>query len=153
MEETRGFTLIELMITVAIIGLLASLAIPQYQAFLLRSKRAELPMNTDAIRTVEQAYRAEWSFFTACALAPTTVGRQRRPFPYRIGGVGDWNMLGWVPDGPGFGQYEVSATFGQGDDAHFTANGYGDIDGDANLSHYQGTEVIKPIMMTGNTVY
>ena len=75
LRQTRrhAFTLIELMITVSIIGILAAIALPRYEAFLVRAKRAELPMNLDAIRSNEIGYHAEWDVYTSCELSPNEV--------------------------------------------------------------------------------
>ncbi len=149
-----GFTLIELMISVAIVGILASIAIPQYELFLLRSKRAELPLNVDGIRTVEQGYHAEWGFYTATELTPVVVpGRERDAWPLSLSATNSWTLLGWSPDGPVYGQYGVTANTEALDLAEFQASGYTDIDGDGNLAHYLATPAFKPYQTTQNTVY
>lgn len=51
MNAQKGFTLIELMIVIAIIGILAAIAIPQYQNYIARSQVAEAFTLADGIKT------------------------------------------------------------------------------------------------------
>ena len=58
-RKNRGFTLIELMIVVAIIGILAAIAIPNFIKFQAKSKQSEAKTNLKAIFTAEKSYYGE----------------------------------------------------------------------------------------------
>jgi type IV pilus assembly protein PilA len=62
----KGFTLIELMIVVAIIGILAALAIPNFIRFQARSKQSEVKANLKSAFTAEKAYYQEHDQYSSC---------------------------------------------------------------------------------------
>src|SRR5262245_39596526 len=65
LKGQKGFTLIELMIVVAIIGILAAIAIPNFLQYQLKSRQAEAKTNLGAIRTSLTAFQAERGCYVA----------------------------------------------------------------------------------------
>jgi type IV pilus assembly protein PilA len=59
-RKEKGFTLIELMIVVAIIGILAAIAIPNFLRYQAKAKQSEAKTNLGGIYTSEIAYKAEY---------------------------------------------------------------------------------------------
>ncbi len=69
-QKQEGFTLIELMIVVAIIGILAAIAIPNFIQYQLKSRQSEAKTNLGAIKTSEVAWQGERGCYLAVARTP-----------------------------------------------------------------------------------
>jgi prepilin-type N-terminal cleavage/methylation domain-containing protein len=65
--QESGFTLIELMVVVAIIGILAGIAIPNFMKFQTRSRQSEAKVNLKAIFLAKKAYHATYETY-GCAM-------------------------------------------------------------------------------------
>ena len=61
----KGFSLTELMTVVAIIGILAAIAIPQYEKYIRKSKQTEAKLMLSAIYTSNIGFNAEWGYSTS----------------------------------------------------------------------------------------
>lgn len=63
-RDEKGFTLIELMIVIAIIGILAAIAIPQFSAYRTRSYNSAAQSDVRNIATAQEAYYVDHSRYT-----------------------------------------------------------------------------------------
>ena len=97
LRSKKGFTLIELMIVVAIIGILAAIAIPNFLRFQAKSKQSEAKTNLGGIFTAETSYFGEnntYGTFTQIAWAP--VG-SKQVYTY-FSGIGSSRIPPTVPE-------------------------------------------------------
>ena len=127
------FTLVELMIVVAIISILAAIAVPAMHNMALKAKFSEMPLNTEGIMTAQVAYE---SSADVVLHIPTPnpglagLGKMRRPW---LPGS-DFDTLGWAPDGEVYGSYWTysgSVNCQTGGVQFPLSHGQTNIDGDA----------------------
>ncbi|GJL52512.1 type IV pilin protein [Candidatus Nitrospira salsa] len=121
LRNKRGFSLTELMIVVAIIGILATIAIPKFMTYQAKAKQTEAKNNLVAIHTGEIAYFAENNGyiddFNAIGFA---VSGSSQRYYYEIGK----SSLGTLPPGC------TASTLDQATANSFVAVAIGNIDGD-----------------------
>ncbi len=152
-RSRSGFTLIELMIVVAIIGILAALAIPAFSQYIQRSRMSDGFAFLGEIRQREEAYRAEFGEYVSTPWYPSAASITNAAVVAWAPTAGSpWIQLGAAPDGPTRFVYEVSAgppgttpancPAGLGaTDFSFCAHAGIDLDGDGNSACLETTSV------------
>ena len=66
-KNTKGFTITELIITVAIIGILAAIVVPMYTNHIRRARRSDAKVALENVRAMEEQFRAERGSYTTVA--------------------------------------------------------------------------------------
>ena len=128
-----GFTLIELMIVVAIIGILAAIAIPNFLRFQLKAKSSEGKTNLAAIRTAEESYFAEYGNYVSALPSPPTLGDNvKTNFSHAVPSEG-FDRVGWSPEGQVYFNYSVAINVNSDG---FTAASHADIDNDDDPQYW-----------------
>ena len=132
-KRRGGFTLIELMIVVAIIGILAAIAIPNFVRFQLRSKSSEGKTNLAGIRTAQESYFAEYGNYVPAATSPAMLAvppSSKQAFA-DVGAAGaNFNTIGWAPEGQVYFRYQAIL----GVNGDYIAAAEADIDADAAMT-------------------
>jgi prepilin-type N-terminal cleavage/methylation domain-containing protein len=134
-RRARGFTLIELMVVVAIVGMLASIAIPTFQNFQLRSRQAERAIMYRSIMDAVMDYRGREGQYPT---GDTSFNYLYAPYnpdyppmsskrPWRRNDV-NWNKLSLMVDGGLYYSYYLFAYASTGYNLREIIS-YGDLDG------------------------
>ena len=129
--KSAGFSLVELMIVVAIMAILAAIAIPSFMRFSMRAKTAEATTNLAAVRTCLETYRSENDVYLVCAANPAAwAAGAGASTPQGWDGGTAFETIGFEPDGNVRYQYAVVAG-AAGISTSFSASATGDLDEDA----------------------
>lgn len=81
-RRSRGFSLIELVVTIVIVAILASIAIPSYQTYVLKSHRTDAKTALLDMASLEERY---FSAQNAYSQLPTDLGYTTPAFPVIVG--------------------------------------------------------------------
>ena len=149
-NQRKGFTLIELMIVVAIIGILAAIAIPNFIRYQLRSKTTEAKVVMGGIKTSQESFRAEYDNYAQIVKTPN-VAASTTKVPWAGGAClstcarnlnadcTQFQCIGYEPAGQVYYRYQTArteATAAGQVSAEYVADAHADLDGDGTNGEF-----------------
>jgi len=133
LQEKKGFTLIELMIVVAIIGILAAIAIPNFLKYQAKSKQSEAKTNLKGIFTSETAYFGETnSYGDFPDIGFELAGGRAKAYAFKV----KTNVQGVTNPAPTWLAAPDAPAVVTGATAYFTAAASGNIDADSTIDYW-----------------
>ncbi|MCC7380258.1 MAG: prepilin-type N-terminal cleavage/methylation domain-containing protein [Deltaproteobacteria bacterium] len=144
----KGFTLIELMIVVAIIGILAAIAIPNFIRYQLRSKTSEAKTVLGGVKVSQESFRAEFDDYVAAGPNPNSGLRGTKvtwndtlcpPGCNRLtpAACTEYGCIGYKPSGDVYYEYQTTITpAAPGTAPEQTTTANADLDGDTTAGGF-----------------
>ncbi len=152
--DDSGFTLIELMIVVAIVAILAAIAIPNYMGERYRVARTEAYTNIGALYSLEHAYSIENQTYITSAWVPSNIPGSTKS-PWQTGS--NFDKLGFAPKDRVFYRYGIGSGGGwvaspadgstlETPKADIIIQAEGDVDGDGATGQFYTTDELRTVI-------
>jgi prepilin-type N-terminal cleavage/methylation domain-containing protein len=154
-RKRAGFTLIELMIVVAIVSILVSVAVPVFYGYKYKASRAEAQSNIGAINSLETAYATDNARYVTAAWTPASIPGLSE-LPWQTGNYLD--SIGFSIRGKVRYRYSVgsgstwvaapsnSSSIPESSTVDIIIQAEGDVDGIGGTSQFYSTDETRTII-------
>ncbi|MGH7164744.1 MAG: type IV pilin protein [Nitrospiraceae bacterium] len=156
-KSHKGFTLIELMIVVAIIGILAAIAIPNFLKYQAKSRQSEARTNLGGVFVAETSYFGEQSRYGAFNEIGFALAGTANRYTYRTGVSGttggvtsNTNNVDRIPQGVGTCCDPEGAIVARNTSTGFTATAAANLDTDSAYDQWHVNDAKRDLATPDN---